>query len=304
MHKISRISLTLLIFGVLLVACATPAAPTQDPAIAAATLAAQVEAQVSTRVAQAVANFQATQNALPTTAPVIPPTSNIPTIAPLNLPTAALPGIATSVPCNATPILMGESVPDGTDVYINTSFTKSWTLRNEGSCTWNSNYKVKFMSGDSMSGSTSKSFGATVTPGNTLTISMPLKAPNGTGTYKGVWGLYDDKDIFFGQMWVEIDVVTIAPTSSAFAVTKVHFYQPTPGSCVIYGDITVNTGGNVKFQWYVDGAAVSSVRTQAFSAAGTATSTWTILSAGSPHNVKIYVDVPNHVFFGGIDFTC
>jgi hypothetical protein len=304
MQKIARLTLTILIFGLLLSACAAPAAPTQDPAVAAATIAAQVEAQVSTRVAQAMANLEATQRAQPTAMSVIPTSSNIPTVAPLNLPTAALPGVATTIPCNATPTLLSENIDDGTDVYLNTSFTKSWTLRNEGSCTWNSNYKVKFMSGDPMSGPTSKSFGATVTPGNSLTITLPLKAPGGTGTYKGIWGLYDDKNVFFGQMWVEIDAVTIAPTSSAFAVTKIHFYIPTPGSCVIFGDITTNAGGNVKFQWMVDGVLVGNVRSQAFTAAGTATSTWTIVSAGSPHTVAIYVDVPNHSTFGALPFSC
>lgn len=301
MQKTARFTLTMLIFSLVLGACAAPAAPTQDPAVVAATIAAQVESEVSTRVAQAMANVEATQRALPTVAPVIPTTSNIPTVAPLNLPTVALPGVATSVPCNATPTLLGENIEDGTDIYLNTSFTKTWTLRNEGSCTWNPNYKVKFLSGDAMSGPTSKSFGATVTPGNSLTISLPLKAPGGTGTYKGVWGLYDDKDVFFGQIWVEIDAVTVAPTSSAFAVTKIKFYQAAVPTCVIFADITTNGAGTVKFHWIEDGTN-GNIRSQTYNAAGTAISTWTMTTG--THTISIYVDVPNHATFGGISFTC
>jgi len=304
MRKISRFTLTLLVFGLLLGACTNPPAPTQDPAVAAATMAAQVEAQVSTRVAQAMANFQATQLAQPTPIPVIPTAaSNIPTVAPLNLPTAALPGMPTVAACNATPILLGESPEDGKDVIINSSFTKSWTIKNMGTCSWNPNYKVKFMSGDAMSGPSAQSFGATVTPGNSLTISLGLKAPGGLGTYKGVWGFYDDKDVFFGQAWVEIDVVpSITSTSSAFAVTKIKFYQLAPNDCNILADITASSAGTITFYWVQSGVN-GNVRTQVFSAAGTFTSAWTMPPA-STHTMSIYVDVPNHATFGGISFTC
>jgi len=301
MHKISRLTLTLLVLGLLLTACGGKSAPTQDPQAAAATQNAQVEAQVSTRVAQALANVEATQRAQPTSNPVIPTPGNIPTVAPLNLPTAAMPGVPTSVPCNATPTLLGENYPDGTDIYVNTPFKKSWTLRNEGTCSWNANYKIKFMSGDPMSGPTVQSFGATVAPGNSLTITLPLVAPSGTGTVKGIWGLYDDKDVWFGQVWVEIDVVTVKPTSKAFAVTNIKFYQETTPTCTIYADITTNAAGTVKFQWIED-STTKDMRSQVFSTAGTITSTYQMTSG--THPIYIYVDVPNHVTFGGIGFTC
>jgi hypothetical protein len=303
MRKISRFTLTLLVFGMLLGACTNPPAPTQDPAVAAATMAAQVEAQVSTRVAQALADFQAAQRAQPTPIPVIPTAaSNIPTVAPLNQPTAALPGMPAVAACNATPILLGESVEDGTDVKIGTPFTKSWTIKNMGTCSWNPSYKVKFMSGDSMSGPASQSFGATITPGNSLTINLKLTAPSGTGTYKGVWGFYDDKDIWFGQAWVEIDVVpVVTATSTGFSVEKIKFYQAAPNSCSIAADITVNAAGTVKFQWIEDGAP-GNLRTQVLTAAQTFNSSWAMTSG--THAISIYVDTPNRQTFGGTSYTC
>jgi hypothetical protein len=302
MRKISRIGLTLIIFGLLLGACNNAPVPTQDPAQAAATIAAQVEAQVSTRVAQAMANIEATQRAQPPPIPVIPTSGSIPTIAPLNLPTAALPGVATSVPCNPPPIPKGENYPDGTTVYLNTPFNKSWTLQNAGTCTWNANYKIKYLSGDSMGGPSSKAFGTTVTPGNSITLTLPMTAPSGTGLTRGYWGLYDDKDIFFGQVWVEIDVVKIAPTSSNFGVTKIRFYYPAPPNCIIYADITTNGPGQIKFHWIED-ATSGSLRSQTYSAAGTVTSTWTMTAPGA-HTMSIYVDQPNHAQFGVLPFTC
>lgn len=307
MQKISRFTLTLLVFGLLLGACTNPPAPTQDPAVAAATIAAQLESQVSTRVAQALADFQATQQAQPTPIPIIPTAaSNIPTVAPLNLPTAALPGMPTVAACNATPILLGENVPDGTDMLINSSFTKSWTIKNMGTCSWNPNYKVKFMSGDSMSGPASQSFGATVTPGNSLTINLQLKAPGGLGTYKGIWGFYDDKDVWFGQAWVEIDVVpAITATSSAFRVTSITFYQQPANKCSIVADVTVNAAGTVNFTWIEDAGLPtekSEARTQVLGKAQTFVTSYAMTNG--THTISIFVQMPNNQTFSGGSLTC
>jgi hypothetical protein len=119
-----------LAFSLILSAC-TNATPTQDPAQAATQFAAQVQAAI-----------EATQKAQSTSTP-----ENIPTVTPL-------PGVPTSVACNPPPLNLGENYPDGISVYINTAFNKSWTLQNTGTCTWNANYKIKFVpgSGDIMSG--------------------------------------------------------------------------------------------------------------------------------------------------------
>jgi hypothetical protein len=294
-----------LAFSLILGACAA-AAPTQDPGQVATQVAAQVEAQVATRVAQAMGALEATKNAQPTSTPFIPTVGPlIPTLAPIGgIPTIApLPGVATAVACNPPPTALGENYPDGTQIYINTDFNKSWTVQNAGTCTWNANYKLKFISGDAMSGPTYKLFGASVPPGEKLTLTLPLKTPGAVGTTTGYWGFYDDKDVYFGRAWVTINTIGYAPTSASFAVTNVKIYQEAVPTCTIYASITTNAAGTVKYHWVINGIDGGvATNQQVYSGAGTIIVTTTITTGQS---AQIYIDIPNHAIYGSpVAKTC
>ena len=84
------------------------------------------------------------------------------------------------------------SIPDGFVVAPNTPFTKIWRFKNTGSCAWNSNYQVFYMSGANMTRySAYKIVGADqrVEPGQTVDISVGMTAPMDTGYYTSYWGL-------------------------------------------------------------------------------------------------------------------
>jgi len=117
----------------------------------------------------------------------------------------------TPIPCNR-PTFISETVPDGTSYTPNTNFTKSWRWRNDGTCTWNTNYQVVYFSGDQMGGPAVKNFTQNVAPGEYVDISVDLKSPGTAGTYKGYWKLRDDKGNYFvNNMWVQIVVPGLAP---------------------------------------------------------------------------------------------
>jgi hypothetical protein len=292
MRKIIVINSLSLALALMLSACGN-AAPTQDPAVLAAQLAAQVEAQVSTRVAQAMASFNATQKAIPTAAP-LPTVGSIPTLAPVNVPTLALPGVATTTGCNPPPIPLGENYPDGSLVYINTAFSKSWTIQNAGTCTWNSNYKLRFVSGDAMGGPTGIPFSYSVPPGGSIKLTLPLKTPSGPGTITGYWGLYDDKDTYFGRVWATINVITVPPTSTAFAVSSVTIAKVT-GACKFTATITTNGAGTIQYRWiHVDGASINGALTDLAFSGATAQTVTSPVYAGTTTGVSIYV-LPNHL---------
>ena len=293
-----------LAFSLILSACAN-AAPTQDPGQVATEVAAQVEAQLATRVAQAMAALAATQKAQTTSTPFIPTIGPNSTLASVKTPTVlSLPGVPTGVACNATPRSEGESHPDGTTLYINTAFTKKWALSNQGSCTWNANYKLKFVSGDQMGGPAFILFGASVPPWQSITLALPLKTTNSVGTSTGIWGLYDDKDVYFGRVWVTINRITVAPTSSVYAVTDVTITQSGTGTCTYNAAITTNGGGGVEFHWIIDGVAKPTIPTDDFTGAQTHAYTYgTALSSGD-HIVHIYIDIPNHTEYGPAAFQC
>ena len=126
---------------------------------------------------------------------------------------------ATSIPCDRAAFVTDVTVPDGTSYSPNSTFTKTWRIQNNGSCTWNSNYALVFDSGDAMNGPTAVNLSGTVAPGQTIDISVDLKAPASDGTYKGYWKLRNASNAVFGigqnadtAFWVEIKVQTLVIT--------------------------------------------------------------------------------------------
>jgi hypothetical protein len=130
------------------------------------------------------------------------------------------PNPGTSV-CRAT-FIADVNVPDGTAFGPNTAFTKTWRIKNTGTCTWTTSYSLTFVSGEKMGGA-DVPLKSTVGPNTSFDISVNLTSPAANGTYRGYWQLKDDKGKVFGlgangdkPWWVEIavkDGVTPVPTT-------------------------------------------------------------------------------------------
>ncbi len=177
------------------------------------------------------------------------------TLAPTN--TIAAPPTNTPSPCNNA-LYISETVPDGTEFDVGESFTKTWRLKNTGTCTWNTNYKLKFSSGDQMGGPSSQNLSMAVGPNEQVDFSVNLKAPASVGTYKGVWQIVDDNGgTFVYNIWVEINVVEAATpampdlTISEFSINPA---TPTQGENVHVRVRAHNAGtadsGAFKMEWY------------------------------------------------------
>jgi hypothetical protein len=89
-----------------------------------------------------------------------------------------------------------ESHPDNTQVPAGQSFTKTWTLRNNGSnCIWDSRIKLAYVSSQGGQLSTSQAavtVSGTVQPNGTYVFSVPMRAPGTAGTYREDWRLVDE----------------------------------------------------------------------------------------------------------------
>ncbi len=169
----------------------------------------------------------------PTTPPavtVLPSSTPVPTTAPTPTPK----------PCNLATFIKDVTVPDGTVFKPGEHFTKTWRLKNVGTCTWQ-NYALVFDSGAQMSAPPVVSIPGTVGPGQTVDVSVDLVAPNSAGTYKGYWRLRDDKGVVFSltsgnPFWVEIKVVPPTQISLAtptmpmpsFGTVVISFYDAAP----------------------------------------------------------------------------
>ncbi len=112
---------------------------------------------------------------------------------------------ATKVPCNSA-YFVYETVPDDTKYSPGATFDKGWTLRNVGYCTWSSDYKLAFESGEKMNGPDAKEIGVEVAPNGEVEIVLSLTAPSTADTYHGDWMLQTADGADIGPMWVQIIV--------------------------------------------------------------------------------------------------
>ena len=214
------ISVVILVM-LLLAACnlSSQGTPISDDPSALYTAAAQtVSAQLtqvpaSTGVTFPTATLAA---ALPTNTLLPSPTS-----LPSNTPVPPSP-TPVPVPCDRASFLEDVSYPDNTEVAVGSTFVKTWRLKNNGACTWNSSYALVFVHGDSMGGPAAAQFTAgSVAPGQTIDVSVSLVAPATTGTYQGFWQLRNNAGVLFGigadaksEFWVKIKTFNPVPTSS------------------------------------------------------------------------------------------
>jgi hypothetical protein len=84
---------------------------------------------------------------------------------------------------------------DGTNYAPNTAFTKTWTVKNTGTCTWDSRYLVYQISGAFMTQQPGYWFVPpenTVEPGHTVDIHVGMTSPPMKGNYKSYWGLKNE----------------------------------------------------------------------------------------------------------------
>lgn len=103
--------------------------------------------------------------------------------------------------CNRAEFVKDVTIPDGSTILPNSTFTKTWELKNTGSCAWNSAYTVVFAGkGTAMSGAAATSVvrEGEVKPGETARVSVTLRAPGEIGEYEGHWMLRSGDNQTFG----------------------------------------------------------------------------------------------------------
>lgn len=198
--------------GLLLAACGSGAEQ------AAPTIAVE---QIQTEaVATFSADLTATALAMPTNTPTEPPTPTVTPTFPPAITVTPSPAVALTSPagsCYGLTFVSDVTIPDNTTMTPGQQFTKTWRVRNSGTCEWQTGFRLNFTGGEAMGGS-SVSLSSAVQPGNTADLSVTLTAPTTAGTYRGNWRMANASGTFFGdEVYVLIVVGSAAATSTASA---------------------------------------------------------------------------------------
>jgi hypothetical protein len=103
-------------------------------------------------------------------------------------PTEAAP-VTTDGGCTLSAAYVADiTIPDNTEVAPGASFTKTWRIRNSGSCTWEEGTQLVFASGEALGGPATVVVPRT-TPNSAVDISVTLIGPQAAGTYRSNWQL-------------------------------------------------------------------------------------------------------------------
>ncbi len=194
--------------------------PSEGEADRAATYVAQtIQAmnQQETLSAFQTLAYEATQAALVTPTatytmtPLPSPTPTVTDIPPTLTPSPTI--TPTQLRCHWVQFVKDVSIPDSTLIESGAAFTKTWRLKNIGSCTWTTDYDLVFVSGQSLNAPARVGLSQTVRPGETIEVSILMEAPTFPGSYTGYWMLADSNGNRFGvgpdaddSFWVNIKV--------------------------------------------------------------------------------------------------
>lgn len=110
-----------------------------------------------------------------------------------------------------------ETVPDGTEYPVGRVFTKTWRLKNIGSCPWTPAFQVVWVEGELMNANSVYDLTAVqVNTNEYVEIEIAMQAPDNAGTYKGYWMLRSNDGTYFGvgpagKSWFWVEIKTFVP---------------------------------------------------------------------------------------------
>lgn len=211
MKSIQRLFIMIFALALLISACNVPKALSEEDKqktvqmVAQQTLGALETQNAAQPSVTPLAPTNTPQAVSTNTLPPLPSTPSLtPSLTPSPSPTAL---------CNRAGFVDDVTVKDGENFAPNMTFTKTWRLKNNGTCTWSSGYAIVFDSGNAMGYTSPVFLTGNVAPGATVDLSVNLKAPGSSGAYTGNFKLRDTSGVLFGlgtaadsPFWVKINV--------------------------------------------------------------------------------------------------
>jgi len=148
-----------------------------------------------------------------TPTPFIPPTSQAPLIEPtliifptptknqvqvIVIPTI-IPTIDQSNCVNNLSFIEDITIPDNSFVPFGSAIDKQWLVENNGTCNWNSGYRLRHVGG-AVLGAPEEVAIFPARSGTQMTIQINFTAPFEEGTYESAWQAFDPNGLAFGNL--------------------------------------------------------------------------------------------------------
>lgn len=162
---------------------------------------------VATATALVMSALACSVTSVPTQPPAPPATPALASDTPVTPSPTITIGPIITIECTFDSILQEDvTVEDGAVFPPNTTFTKTWRVKNTGSCAWEAGSQLVFVSGDALSGPGVVAV-SPVAAGASTDISVNFSSPAAAGTYKSYWQMRRPGGSQFGALlFVEIVV--------------------------------------------------------------------------------------------------
>jgi len=150
--------------------------------------------------------------------------------------------------CNRGYFVTDVTIPDGTVMAPGTAFTKTWEIRNIGTCTWTSSYALVYVMGNPLGASSPLYLPSSVGSGTTADFSVNMVAPSVAGHYRSYWRFQDASANQFGvgsgmiTFYADIYVSSTGLTPTTTTITA-HSPNPSAPSQAVSVSATVSGSG-------------------------------------------------------------
>lgn len=188
----------LLISGLFLSACGTPATSEPTPDVAA----------VRTSAARTVEAKYVLTAAAFTPTPQPPPPTDTAVPLPEATATATLPPVAVITNAEGTQVELCDSltyvadvtVPDGTIMSPGQDFLKTWRVKNTGACPWGAGYVLTYGGYSNRMAGQFVALTEVIQPGQEVEVSVQFKAPDQAGEYLSAWTMQNPQGVTFPEI--------------------------------------------------------------------------------------------------------
>ncbi len=200
----------LIVFGLLVSACGA-GEPEGTPTLGVPAIQTAAVATFSgglTQTAVAAPTNTATQTS------TLAPTFSAATLANIT-PFGSGIGANPTAACYSLSYVADVNIPDNAPMTPGETFTKTWKVRNSGTCSWEAGFKFAFTGGDNMNGAT-YTLPQSVPANTELNISIDMTAPtNKAGSLRSNWRMSTAAGGFFGdEVYVLILISGTAGTTT------------------------------------------------------------------------------------------
>jgi hypothetical protein len=120
--------------------------------------------------------------------------------------------------CDELRFYLDVTIEDHAFVDPGAYFQKTWRIVNSGTCAWTTSYKLAFVNGDLLNAPRETNLPSAVAPGESVDLTVNMKAPSLPGDYIGDWMLRNAAGELFGwgpdncSFWIYIVVTETKST--------------------------------------------------------------------------------------------